>query len=251
MDRELIRDLARWERGELPLDGLRATHGARAGALVELHGRLAALGAGPVPSADAAWAELAPRLPGRGTVRPSPARPLRRALVAAAAALVLALGVAGPRPVRHQLLSFLERVGAALGLEEERPDARTTGLGTVGPGAPTPATGTRAGVPAIGEDGDASQGAAREGDRDGDGGAGGPAEDGEGAALEDEDADAEEPAREEEPDEGTGEEDAGEEDRDGSAPEEEPDGSEDDGSGGGEDPDEGPEEGGEEAGSEG
>ena len=37
MDRELIGDLARWERGELPLDALRATHGARAGALVELN----------------------------------------------------------------------------------------------------------------------------------------------------------------------------------------------------------------------
>ncbi len=45
MERGLIRDLERWERGELPLEALEAAHGARARTLAELHGRLAALGA--------------------------------------------------------------------------------------------------------------------------------------------------------------------------------------------------------------
>lgn len=254
MDRELIRDLARWERGELPLDALRAAHGARAGGLVDLHGRLAALGAGPLPPADVAWAELAPMLPTRGAVPPFPARRLPRALVAAAVALVLALGVAAPRPVRHQLLSFLERVGAALGLEEGRPDAHTPATGSFGAGAPTPASsqGSGATATAIDEDGGAAEGGPREGDHD-DGGTGGPAEDGDEGALEDEDADADEGADEEGADGRTGGEEAGDDDRHGAAPEEEPEGAEDGGSpdGDGEGSEEEPQEGGEDAGSDG
>ncbi|GBC87379.1 hypothetical protein HRbin12_01384 [bacterium HR12] len=137
MERGLIRDLERWERGELPLEALEAAHGARARTLAELHGRLAALGADPVPSPEVAWAELAPRLPARGSVAPLPARRLPRALVAAAAAaaVALALGVATPSPVRHELLSFFERVRAALGLEAKRSGP---GIAPPSDGLPTP-----------------------------------------------------------------------------------------------------------------
>lgn len=150
MDRRLIRDLERWERGELPLETLEVSHGARAAALAELHGRLGALGAGPVPAADVAWAELAARLPARGFVVPIVRRFPRGLVVAAAAAAVaLVLGVAAPTPVRHDLLSFFDRVRTALGLEGAGPGM------PVGPVAPTPSgspvVGT--GLPAPPEDG--------------------------------------------------------------------------------------------------
>ena len=234
MDRGLMEDLVRWERGELSLDALVVAHGPRARALAELHARVAALGAGPLPSPDDAWAELAPRLPRAGVVVPLLARRVPRALVAAAAAaaLVIAAGLAATRPIRHDLVSFLERVGAAFGLGDGRPDARTAGLGPIGGAAPrAPADPQASGRPVPARDEASDE--AREGPVRGDRGAGsGPSEEIAGAPVAEGDADADERAEEGVVEDGSGRHDADEELS--STP--------DDGSGGEDGPDEEPEE---------
>lgn len=88
-DRALHGDLARWQAGELSAAELRQRHpAADVDVALAAHARLLALADTPVPDAGAAWSRVAASLPTRGA--PSRPRRLRRPVVAAIVAAVLA-----------------------------------------------------------------------------------------------------------------------------------------------------------------
>jgi hypothetical protein len=104
----LDRDLAAWERGELPRESLVARHGATAAQVVAVHDRIVeAVASTPIPGVEAGWAALVLQLdtPRAGVV------PIRRATkrgrvvaLAVAAALLLAgsaLAVVARRANEH------------------------------------------------------------------------------------------------------------------------------------------------------
>jgi hypothetical protein len=100
----LDRDLAAWERGELPRESLVARHGAAAAQVVAVHDRIVdAVASTPIPGVEAGWAALLLQLdtPGASVVPIRSARKRGRVVaLAVAAALLLAgsaLAVAGPR----------------------------------------------------------------------------------------------------------------------------------------------------------
>jgi hypothetical protein len=110
----LDRDLAAWERGELPRESLVARHGASAAEIVAVHDRIVgAVASTPIPGVEAGWAALVHQLePHGGTVVPLRRAGRRGRVIAltAAAALLLAgsaFAAVGPRVLRdrdHQVI---------------------------------------------------------------------------------------------------------------------------------------------------
>lgn len=101
-------DAVRWESGELSLDELEARHPGRdVRGLADLSGRFAAIAESPTPDPEASWTALRDRLPVRMWTPERVQRRVRRSLVAAAAAAMLAgtsiAYAAGVEPVRHQV----------------------------------------------------------------------------------------------------------------------------------------------------